>query len=167
VAFENRQTRDDAPTEGSWAYISGPRDMSDPDLRRALYERLTDACLAYGLHVYRPDAEPVDAGNEASRRHHAVGHADVCVFYVGDASAAVARELAWAAEQRRPVIALCMQDERPSEAVNSMLMAHTRARMLLCDDPADCARKVSETLADPQWQTVVRAAEAELADELF
>lgn len=171
MASEDRNDRDDAPSEGSWVYISGPTQVPERQAAIALYDRLAEACVASGWHVYRPYAEVVDASGQdaplGSRLRHALGHADACVFYVGKPSSGVGTELAWAAEEGRPVIAVHMRGEEPSPALSSVLNAYARARVLLCEDPDDCARKVRETLEDPQWHTVVRAAGAELADELL
>jgi 2'-deoxynucleoside 5'-phosphate N-hydrolase len=162
-------TRDDEPTEGSWVYVSGPMHVSDPDTASKLYDRLAETCQASGWHVYRPYAETHARASEAQlmpRLRHALGHADACVFYIGKPSSGVGAELAWAAEHGRPVIAVQMRGEKPSPLVTSLLTEYDRAALLLCNDAADCAQQVRQTLSNPDWHAVMRAAGAELAEEL-
>ena len=169
MAHDDLSERDEEPSEGSWVYVSGPMQVPDSSAAKDLYDRLAEACQASGWHVYRPYAEPRDPGASetlTSRLRHALGHADACVFYIGKPSSGVGMEVAWAVEHGRPVVAVQLHGEEASPLLTSLLSGYDRAALLLCADPVDCAEKVRQTLSSPEWHEVLRAAGAELAEEL-
>jgi hypothetical protein len=169
-------TRDDItrqgeePTEGSWIYVSGPMRASGFDDAEELSDRLAEVCEASGWQAYRPYTDARDAESPEAplipRLRHAVGHAEACVFNIGNPFPDVGTELAWAAEHRRPVIAVQMRGDQPSPLLTSLINEYDRAALLICNDPDDCAEKVRQTFHDPDWYEVVRAAGAELVEDL-
>jgi len=170
MAHDDLNKPDEEPTEGSWVYVSGPMQVPDPEAARAFYDLLAEACQASGWHVYRPYAEPRALGMSdsplTSRLRHALGHADACVFYIGKPSTGVGAEVAWAAEHGRPVVAVQLRGEEASPLVTSLLSEYDRAALLLGEDPDDCAQKVRQRLSSSEWHDILRAAGAELAEDL-
>ena len=171
MASNEADRREDVPTEGAWIYLSGPMQVPDQEESVALYDRLSEACADYGWHVYRPYSEILarESGEDslAPRLRHALGQADLCVFYIGKPSSGVGTEAAWATEHKRPVVAMYLRGEKPSPLLCDLLDGYERARVLACNDPDDCATKLQGVLADPGWQDIIRLAGAEIADEPF
>lgn len=163
------QKLEDESNEGPWAYISGPIDVGDPQREANLYDRLADTCAAAGWHVYcsyRDEERNEEEAPLVARLRHALGHADLCVLYVGRPSSRVGAELAWAYEHGRPVIAVHLREEEPSHLLASLLSDYSRARTVTCTDLDDCMKRVRDVLRDTEWERIIRASAAELAEDI-
>jgi hypothetical protein len=151
--------------EGSWVYVSGPLQVSDPRNTVDVCEKLAEAAEGSGWQAYRSYRDlpkvPESSVPLIEQLRYAVDHADVCLLYVGMPSSGVGAELAFACAGKRPVIAVSLQGEQPSLVVSSLLTNYPRARSVVGTDAQECGNQVKLLLADPEFVDIVRQAAGE------
>lgn len=156
--------------EGSWVYVSGPLQVADPRTTVGICEKLAEAAEGSGWQAYRSyrnlAEEPESSVPLIERLRYAVGHADVCLLYVGLPSSGVGAELAFACARKRPVIAVSLQGEQPSRVVSSLLANYSRARSVVGTDAQECGHQVKLLLADPEFVEIVREAAGEYQEHV-
>jgi hypothetical protein len=152
--------------EGAWIYVMGlGGDRSADD---SLRERVVEACEAGGW----PTVSQPSAGGACSRDpghlfegiRHAVEHADCVVALLGDSAEMVDAELALVYSHRRPIVGMRVCGESyPVSKVEAMLEGYERARVITCDDAAECAAELRTVFDDPEFAATIRKAAGELA----
>lgn len=152
--------------EGSWIYlIASAAGTSSAD---SLRERVVQACEAGGWPaVSWPPAgtdRHHDPGHFFESVSHAVEHADCVVALLGDVTETTDAELAMAYSHRRPVIGVRGPGEDlPSSWVQATLEGYERARMIVCDNPDECASELRAVFGDPEFAATIHRAAGEHA----
>lgn len=131
--------------EGEWMYVSLAGNTQ-------LANGVRDACLRCGWPVLEGSAQP------GERRLHALALADACILHISKNSRDVGVELAFAASEQRPIIALRSSCEEPAPLVEHIIRGHSAIRELSCDDVDRCVAALETLLGDPAWQEEVARA---------
>lgn len=148
--------------EGAWIYLIGAHRGGG----EALPERLADSCEESGW--------PIVSGGTIARGHcgdpgdlfegisHAVEHADCVVALLGGSAEMTDVELALAFSHRRPIVGLRIAGgDLPASEFETMLERYERARVIACEDPAECAAELATVFDDPEFAATIRRAAGE------
>jgi hypothetical protein len=150
--------------EGAWIYLIDHG--SDRGAGDALSKRVTEACEAGGWPTVSRSAVgeggASDPGSLFEGISHAVEHADCVVVLLGDSAGTADAELGLAYSHRRPIVGMRVSDQtHPVSRVEAMLEGYERARMIVCDDDAQCAAELRTVFDDPEFAATIRRASGE------
>ena len=166
---DERSEADSTAVDGdAWIYlISSATGLS---ATRHVRAHVKEACEDGGWPIVdRPAADSLhhrDPGRFFEDIRHAVGYADCVIAFLGETGETTDAELALAYSHRRPVIGLATSQSLPVSEVQAMLGDYERARVISCTDPEECATRLREVLADPDFNAVIRQAVGERAAPL-
>lgn len=147
-----------APGESPYVgrvYISGAlTSVGDLQRARTLYESIASVCAEQRLEPYVPhlQTDPVHHADVPAVRVYEhdvreISQADLIVAYLGSASLGVGAELAIAAENETPIVALYRTDQRVSRFLLGLLRVHG-SRELVADTDESLIRLLGEVAAD-------------------
>ena len=166
--IDERPAAEAAVVDGAaWIYlISSAADRSPGGSVR---ERVVEVCEKGGWPTVGWPTEDhserhLDPGHLFEDVRHAVEHADCVIALLGEPGDTADAELALAYSHRRPIIGLRPIGEgSPTSEVQAMLEGYERARMISCEDPEECGRRVRAVLSDPDFGATIRQAVGERA----
>lgn len=149
----------------AWIYLIAPL-AGEGHVRK----RVVEACEEGGWPTVAWPEEGFDhddPGHLFEDVRHAVEHADSVIALLGETDGIADAELALAYSHRRPIIGLQLTDSRsPASEVQAMLQDYERARVVSCEDPEECAVRLSKVLADPDFGATINQAVGERAADL-
>lgn len=151
--------------EGAWIYLIDHG--SGPGSSDAL-KRVAEACEAGGWPTVNRSAVgeggSSDPGLLFEGISHAVEHADCVVALLGGSVGAADAELGIAYSHRRPIVGMRVSGEtHPASPAEAMLEGYERARVIVCDDDAECAAELRTVFDDPEFAATIRRAAGERA----
>lgn len=151
--------------EGAWIYLIGTE--ADPKGGEALHERLAEACEASGWPVVSKRAAGGERSDDPGRLFeeisHAVEHADCVVALLGGSTDMADAELALAYSHRRPIVGMRVpgEEDHLASRVETMLGGYERARVITCDNVAECGAELATAFDDPEFAATIRRAAGE------
>lgn len=152
----------------AWIYLISSG--AGPSAEDRVREHIAEACEDGGWPIVgRPaedSGEQRDPGRLFEDVSHAVEHADCVIALLGGPGETADAELVLAYSHRRPIIGLTTGQGSPASEAQAMLEGYERARVISCADPEECAIRLREVLADPDFSAIIRQAVGEQAAAL-